>query len=103
MECLFTINTVTLYIYSIGHLYNKIEINYIRMYVLFFIMTIRIEQSATAKYWVKYNPNGHDKAYEYNTKKFVGYWIPFLNEVCYWVDELHPHIEEPDLILYPAE
>ena len=73
------------------------------MYVLFFIMTIRIEQSETAKYWVKYNPNGHDKAYEYDTKKFVGYWIPFLNEVCYWVDDLHPHIEEPELILYPAE
>jgi hypothetical protein len=66
-------------------------------------MTIRIETSATTKFWVTQNPNGHDKAYEYDTKKFAGYWVPFLNDVCYWVDSIHPCIEEPDLILYPAE
>jgi hypothetical protein len=81
----------------------KIEIFINIFLLLFFIMTIRIETSGTKKYWVKHNPNGHEKAYDYNTKKFEGYWVPFLNNVCYWVDENHPCIEEPDLVLYPAE
>jgi len=50
--------------------------------------------NSTRKYYIQ-----EDRAYDFNTKKFQGYWIPELESVCFWADAL----VHPDLVLPIAQ